>query len=44
MNLGKKLLEVREKANISRGQLVEHLKEKGFDVKTYTISKWETGV
>lgn len=44
MNLGKKLLEVREKANISRAQLVERLKEKGFDVKTYTISKWETGV
>ena len=44
MNLGKKLLEVRENANISRAQLVELLKEKGFDVKTYTISKWETGV
>ena len=44
MNLGKKLLEVREAANISRVQLVELLKEKGFDVKTYTISKWETGV
>ena len=44
MNLGKKLLEVRESAKISRAQLVELLKEKGFDVKTYTISKWETGV
>jgi DNA-binding XRE family transcriptional regulator len=44
MNLGKKLLEVRESAEISRGQMVELLKEKGFDVKTYTISKWETGV
>lgn len=44
MNLGKKLLEVREIAKISRSQLVELLKEKGFDVKTYTISKWETGV
>lgn len=44
MNLGKKLLEVREAAKISRGQLVELLKERGFDVKTYTISKWETGV
>lgn len=44
MNLGKKLLEVREIAKISRSQLVECLKEKGFDVKTYTISKWETGV
>ena len=44
MNLGKKLLEVRESAKISRAQLVELLKDKGFDVKTYTISKWETGV
>lgn len=44
MNLGKKLLEVRENANITRAQLVELLKDKGFDVKTYTISKWETGV
>lgn len=44
MNLGKKLLEVRESAKISRAQMVELLKEKGFDVKTYTISKWETGV
>jgi transcriptional regulator with XRE-family HTH domain len=44
MNLGKKLLEVREAAKISRAQLVELLKAKGFDVKTYTISKWETGV
>ncbi len=44
MDLGKKLLEVRETAKISRAQLVELLKEKGFDVKTYTVSKWETGV
>ncbi len=44
MNLGNKLFEVRETAKISRAQLVELLKEKGFDVKTYTISKWETGV
>lgn len=44
VNLGKKLLEIRENAKISRGQMVELLKEKGFDVKTYTISKWETGV
>lgn len=44
MNLGKKLLEVRESAKITRAQLVELLKDKGFDVKTYTISKWETGV
>lgn len=44
MNLGKKLVEVRETAKISRTQMVERLKEKGFDVKTYTISKWESGV
>jgi Predicted transcriptional regulator len=44
MNLGKRLLEVREAANISRAQLVELLKQKGFDIKTYTICKWETGV
>lgn len=44
MNLGKKLLEVRETAKISRAQMVKLLKERGFDVKTYTISKWETGV
>jgi len=44
MNLGKKLLEVRENAKISRAQMVELLKDRGFDVKTYTISKWETGV
>lgn len=44
MNLGKKLLEVREAAKMSRVQLVDLLKDKGFDVKTYTISKWETGV
>lgn len=44
MNLGKRLLEVREAAKISRAQLVELLKQKGFDIKTYTICKWETGV
>lgn len=44
MNLGKKLLEVREKAKISRTQLGSHLKLRGFDVKPYTIGKWETGV
>lgn len=44
MNLGKQLLEVRENAKLSRVQLVELLKQKGFDVKTYTICKWETGV
>lgn len=44
MNLGSKLMEVREAANLSRAQLVDLLKKKGFDVKTYTICKWETGV
>jgi transcriptional regulator with XRE-family HTH domain len=44
MNLGKKLLEVREAAKISRAQLVELLNQKGFTVKPYTICKWETGV
>lgn len=44
MNLGKKLLEIREAANLSRIQLADLLKKKGFDVKTYTICKWETGV
>lgn len=43
MNLEKKLLEIRETANLSRVQLVERLKQKGFDVKTYTVCKWETG-
>lgn len=44
MNLGNRLLEVRKAANISRAQLVDLLKQKGFDAKTYTICKWETGV
>lgn len=44
MDLGKRLLEVREAAKLSRAQLAELLKQKGFDVKTYTICKWETGV
>jgi transcriptional regulator with XRE-family HTH domain len=44
MNLGKKLLEVREHANISRTQLADLLKQRGFDVKPYTIGKWENGV
>ena len=43
MNLAKKLVEVREAANLSRAQLVELLNQKGIDVKTYTIGKWETG-
>jgi transcriptional regulator with XRE-family HTH domain len=45
MNLGKKLLEVREHAKISRSQLASLLMEqRGFDVKPYTIGKWENGV
>ena len=43
MNLAKKLVEVREAANISRTQLVDLLNLKGIDVKAYTIGKWETG-
>lgn len=44
MNLGNKLLEVREAAKLSRAQLVDLLKKRGLDVKSYTICKWETGV
>ncbi len=44
MNLGQKLLEVREAAKLSRAQLVELLRKRGFDVKAYTVCKWETGV
>lgn len=44
MELGNKLLEVREAAKLSRAQLSDLLKKKGFDVKTYTLCKWETGV
>ncbi len=44
MNLGNKLLEVREAAKLSRTQLSELLKKRGFDVKSYTLCKWETGV
>ncbi len=44
MDLGRKLLEVREAAKLSRVQLVGLLKRKGFDVKTYTICKWETSI
>ncbi|MCL1983053.1 MAG: LexA family transcriptional regulator [Clostridiales bacterium] len=43
MNLGKKLTEVREAAKLSRAQMVELLNQKGFDVKAYTVGKWETG-
>ncbi len=44
MNLGKKLLEVREAAKISRAQLAERLNHRNIHVQTYTICKWETGV
>ena len=44
MNLGRKLLEVRESAGLSQAQLAELLKNKGIDVKTYTICKWEKEV
>ncbi len=44
MDLGKRLSEVRESAKLSRSKLSELLKQKGFDVKTYTLCKWETGV
>jgi len=42
--LGNKLLEVREAAKLSQGQLVALLKKRGHEVKTYNISKWEKGV
>ncbi len=42
--LGSKLSEVREAAKLSRAQLCNLLKKKGFDVKTYTLCRWETGV
>ena len=44
MDLAKKLMEVREAAQISRAEMTERLMEKGFDVKSYTLCKWETGV
>ena len=44
MNLGRKLLEVREAVKISRAQLAELLKHRNIHVQTYTICKWETGV
>ena len=43
-SLGKKLSAVREGANLSRQQLVEQLNRRGYGVKPYTISKWETDV
>lgn len=42
--LGNKLSEVRDAAKLSQGQLVALMRKRGFDVKAYTISKWETGV
>lgn len=43
MDLANRLLEVREAAALSRAQLVEKLNKKGFNVKPYTLCKWETG-
>ena len=43
MDLAKKLLEVREGASLSRTQLIAALNAAGFDVKPYTLGKWETG-
>ena len=43
-DLGKKLAQVREAAGLSRQQLVERLGRRGYRVKTYTVSKWETDV
>jgi len=43
MNLGNKLLEIREAAKLSQARMAELLNKKGFDVKTYTICKWEKG-
>lgn len=44
VDLGKKLLGVREGAGLTQAQLSDLLKKKGIDAKTYTISKWENGV
>jgi len=43
-NLADKLAEVREAADLSQGQLALLMNKRGFDVKAYSISKWETGV
>ncbi|MCL1914327.1 MAG: LexA family transcriptional regulator [Eubacteriaceae bacterium] len=44
MDLGKKLADVRQTAKLSRSELASLLGSHGFEVKTYTIGKWETGV
>jgi len=44
MDLGKKLADVRQTAKLSRSELASLLGRHGFEVKTYTIGKWETGV
>ena len=44
MNLGNKLLKVREAAKLSQARLAELLKTKNILVKPYTISKWENGI
>ncbi len=43
MELGKKLSEIRKTAQLSQAQLVALLRERGFDIKTYTVCKWENG-
>ncbi len=43
MNIGKKLSEVRKSAHLSQARLAEHMNRRGFDVKAYTICKWEAG-
>jgi len=44
MNLGNKLLEVRNAAMLSQTQLAALLKSKGIYVKPYTLSRWENNV
>lgn len=44
MNIGSKLLEIRENAKLSQGDLSTLLEKKGINAKVYTISKWENGV
>ena len=43
-DLGRRLSAVRAAAQMSQSQLAAALKKKGFDVRTYTISRWENGI
>ena len=43
MDLGKKLEQVRRSAGLSQSELVNRLMQRGFDIKKYTVSKWESG-